>query len=115
MMSRGYGNFLMNRPKETYTVSNGKWGTDQDKVGSPASKLMTDHYTGLLKSFVSFHGHRIDFKDLITQLLEFRPDKPTEYDAVVSAGNALVASKATVIVPKFELAVEDYFRTYKRR
>jgi hypothetical protein len=115
MMSRGYANFLMNRPKETYTVSNGKWGTDQDKVGSPASKLMTDHYTGLLKSFVSFHGHRIDFKDLITQLLEFRPDKPTEYDAVVSAGNALVASKATVIVPKFELATEDYFRTYKRR
>jgi len=115
MRNRGYANFLMNRPKETYTETNGKFGTNQETVGSPASKIMTDHWTGLLKSLVTFHGHRLDFPELIKQLLEFRPEKPTDYDNVVAAGQCMCAAKSEVIAPKFEVKVTSYFRTYKRR
>lgn len=113
LKSRGYSGFLMSRPEETYTESNGKWGVDQNKEGIPASKIMISHYTGLMKSFIVFHGHRINFKELIVQSLGFTPDKPTEFDAVVAAGNCLIASDAKVVAPKYEVKVENYFKRYK--
>ena len=113
LKSRGYSGFLMSRPDETYTESNGKWGVDQNKEGIPASKIMISHYTGLMKSFIVFHGHRINFKELIIQSLGFTPDKPTEFDAVVAAGNCLIASDAKVVAPKYEVKVENYFKRYK--
>lgn len=112
LKARGYSNFLMTRPQETFTSSNGKWGTNQDKDGIPASKMMISHYTGLMQSYIVFHGHRCNFKRLLQQALKFTPDKPTEFDAVVAAGNCLIASEAKIIAPKFEVTAINYFKKY---
>ncbi len=87
--TRGYGLFIMNRPKFTFTAQ----GTAQDTPGIPASKPLIQQYTDKLQTFVHYHGHRLKFKRLTADLLDFDPNKPTKHDPTVAAGLTLIASE----------------------
>lgn len=92
---KGFGAFIMNRPKETFTAKN----NTQDTPGIPSSKPMIQQYTGKLQTYVEYHGHRIPFKELVIDLLQFDPNKPTKHDATVAAGFTIIASEKQTVKP----------------
>ena len=106
--NKGYGAFIMNRPKETFTAKNNV----QDTPGIPSSKPMIQQYTGKLQTFVEYHGHRIPFKELVTDLLGFDPNKPTKFDATVAAGFTLIAAENVKAKPIETVGGLEYVQFY---
>jgi len=106
--NRGYGAFIMSRPKFTFTAK----GNQQDTPGIPASKPMIQQYTGKLQTFVEYHGHRIPFKRLIQDLLQFDPNKPTKHDPSVGAGLTLIASEKETAKRKETIGGLSYVQLY---
>lgn len=113
LRQRGYSHFIMSRPEETFTTSHNK-GLNQDTSGMPSSKVMIDHYLGKLKTFITFHGHRVPSMNFIEQCLDFTPEKIRDFDSVVAAGYTLVASEATVIPVKHEVQLSNFFKKYNK-
>ena len=96
-IDNGYGNFIMDRPKETIThrkKSQAKRAGTQS--GSPSTTPIIDLYTGKLKTFITYHGHRVNFVRLIDDWLEFNPAKPTDYDPTVASGFNLIGADNVV-------------------
>ena len=86
---RGYGDFIMYRPEETFTS-----GRTQDTPGIPASAPMINQYVSKLQTFISHHGHRVKFMRLIKEWIEFDPNNTKKFDAAVASGYALIAADA---------------------
>lgn len=91
--NRGYKNFIMNRPRETFTNMN---SDAQDTPGAPSTKPMIQQYTAKLQTYVEKFGHSIPFVRLIKSLLKFDPNKPTKFDEAVAAGFCLIAQENAV-------------------
>lgn len=111
--SKGYGAFLMNRPTHTYAKSTSDM-IQQATVGSPASTFMIQLYTSELASFVTQHGHRIHFKSLVKDLLNFSVTKTTDFDSAVASGFTLLANKVVAVDKTDDLKEIKYFKQYKR-
>ncbi len=107
----GFGAFIMNRPRETFTMSTNA----QDTPGIPSSKPMIQQYTGKLQTFVEYHGHRIAFKELISDLLGFDPNKPTKFDATVAAGFTLIAAEKEQVKAQDTVGGLQYVQFYDNR
>lgn len=105
---RGYFGFIMNRPENTFTSK----GSLQDTPGIPASRPMIQQYTNKLMTHIQNHGHRLKFKRLVVDLLEFDPNKPTKYDASVAAGFTLIASEKTMPKQTQSTGGAQYFQTF---
>lgn len=105
---RGYGAFIMNRPKNTHTQK----GNAQDTPGIPASRQVINQYVEKWITYVNTHGHRIDFRNLVEDLLIFDPIHPRKHDATVAGGFTLIASDKAM--PKKFAAPEvmSYVREY---
>lgn len=108
---RGYGEFIMYRPETTYT----KDDDSQDTEGIPSSTPMIDTYTGRLQTFILKHGHRVPFKRLIKDWIEFNPAKPRVHDATVASGFTLLAREKIVQETLEPIQVEDLFNLYDNR
>lgn len=108
---RGYQNFVMQRPKETFL--NERY--NQDTPGIPSSRPIINQYTEKQQTFVQYHGHRINFKYLIMDLLKFDPSNTTKFDAVVSASLALIAADKILPKPKETVGGLAYVRTYNNK
>ena len=111
--SKGYNNFIMNRPKETFAKTT-NIEIQQNTAGSPASRFMINLYTSELSSFITQHGHRIHFKSLIKDLLAFNALKTTDFDSAVAAGYTLLANKTIAVDRTVEAKPVQYFKEYKR-
>lgn len=90
---RGYRQFVMRRPQETFTESGGK---AQDTQGAPSSTPTIEIYINKLISFVNRRGHTIRFNRTIGHLIEFTVKKKSQFDLAVSAGWSLVAADRPV-------------------
>lgn len=100
----GYGNFIMDRPNQTIQhrkKSQAKRASTQQ--GSPSTLPIIDLYTGKLKTFIRFYGHRVPFVRLIDDWLAFNPAKPTDYDPTVASGFNLIAAD-NVVAKKIDMA-----------
>ena len=111
--SKGYGGFIMNRPKSTYAKSTSEI-VQQNTPGSPASTYMIGLYTSELASFVVQHGHRIHFKSLVKDLLNFSVLKTTDFDSAVASGYTLLANTVVAVDKTDDLKEVKYFKQYKR-
>lgn len=106
--NRGYGEFLMYRPQETFTTDTGR----QNTVGIPGVNPVIQQWMGLLKSHINNHGHRIPFLFLCKDLLKFRKSNIRVHDATVAAGTTQLAllGEAKQTPPLIE--AHQIFRTY---
>ena len=106
--NRGYGEFLMYRPAETFTTDTGR----QNTVGIPGVNPVIQQWMGLLKSYVNNHGHRIPFLFLCRDLLKFRKSNIRLHDATVAAGTTQLALLAEAKQAPPLIEAHQLFRTY---
>lgn len=92
MNAQGYGKFLMKRPSETVNTESLTMHRSLNQDGSPSTKPVINLYIEKLKTFVKFHGHRIDFIDIINDLLKLNPRAMQKYDIGVACGFALIGA-----------------------
>lgn len=105
---RGYEQFIMWRPKETFTMDN----NNQNTPGAPGSEPIIQQYIGEIKSYVMNHGHRIPFKRLVTDLIKFRRKNIKIHDPTVAFGMTLLSLKGEAKVAQVPIEIEELFRTY---
>jgi hypothetical protein len=106
--NRGYGEFLMYRPAETFTIESGK----QNTVGVPGSNPLVQQWLGLTKSYINNHGHRIPFLFLCRDLLKFRKSNIRIHDATVAFGTTQIALLGEAKQVSQIIEVQQLFRTY---
>lgn len=104
---RGYGSFVMKRPK--YTFQN-KDNISLEADGIPATSWTKELGTSELVTHVEFHGHRIPFRTLVNDLLEYTPKTSTEHDASMAAMWTLVAAKS-MRASQHNMALEQTLKT----
>jgi hypothetical protein len=107
--NRGYGDFLMYRPAETFTIDTGK----QNTVGVPGSTPLVQQWLGLTKSYVNNHGHRIPFLFLCRDLLRFRKSNIRLHDATVAFGTTQIALLGEAKQVPQLIEVKELFKKYK--
>lgn len=84
---RGYGEFIMTRPKSTTTSA------AQETDGIPSNTPVIEYYIGAGRVHVSQHGHKLNHLRIVRDLLDFNPMKRTKYDLAVAAQLCLVAAE----------------------
>jgi len=107
--NRGYKEFIMYRPKDTFTASTNA----QNTSGIPGVDPVIQQYIGELKTYIMNHGHRIPFKNLVRDLIKFRRKNIKIHDPVVAMGITLLALKGEAKIARVPIAIESLFRTYK--
>jgi hypothetical protein len=105
---RGYGEFIMYRPKETFTADN----NSQNTPGVHGVDPIIQQYIGEIKSYVVQHGHRIPFKRLIEDLLRYRRKNIKIHDPTVAFGITLLSLKGEAKIPRIPIDIQSMFSTY---
>lgn len=105
---RGYGEFVMFRPKETFTMESNA----QNTPGTPGVEPVIQQYIGLEKSYIMQHGHRIPFKRLIKDMIRFRRKNIKIHDPTVAFGYTLLAILGEAKTPKIPIEIDQLFATY---
>lgn len=97
---RGYGNFILKRPKDTFTKDDASQSTD----GIPSVTPVIDYYIKRTKSHIHNYGHLLKHLRIVKDLLEFDPSNRTKFDLGVASQLALIAAEAPVeeIIDEFE-------------
>lgn len=108
---RGYSEFVMSRPKATFTTDN----TNQDTPGIPSSQPMIQQYCDKIASYVQHHGHRIPFIRLIKDLKVFDPKNPRKHDPTVAFGFLLIAVENQEMQDPVPIEVTELFRMYNNK
>lgn len=112
---RGYGRFIMYRRdlQDVLTQPRGMATVTQD-APVRSNEEVINTYVRLLNTFINRHGHRIPFPELLEQCLQFDPSDTQKYDAVVSAGYALMGSEKKDYVEEDEdsLPITSYFPVF---
>ena len=114
----GYGKFLMKRPHETVNTDSKTSHRSMNQDGSPSTRPVINLYIEKLKTFVKFHGHRIDFIRIINDFLKLNPKKMTKYDISVACGYSLIASENVVAQIVSKKPVSNgmgFVKKYKKR
>ncbi len=107
-IDRGYKNFVMYRPKDTFTTDN----NTQNTPGMPGVDPVIQQYLGEIKTYIMQHAHRIPFKRLIQDLIRFRRKNIKIHDPTVAFGFTLLALKGEAKVVKIPIEITALFRTY---
>lgn len=108
--NRGYEEFIMYRPKETFTIEN---SNAQNTPGAPGVDPVIQQYLGEIKTYIMQHGHRIPFKRLIKDLIRFRRKNIRLHDPTVAFGFTLLSLKGEIKVARAPIEVTSLFNTYK--
>lgn len=107
--NRGYGEFLMYRPQETFTIDSGR----QNTVGVPGgSNPVVQQWLDLTKSYINNHGHRIPFLFLCKDLLKFRKSNIRLHDATVAFGTTHLSLLGEAKQVQASIEVSMFFRSY---
>lgn len=61
--------------------------------GTASTPRLIEDYTNALDHYITNYGHTIPFRELVEDLLLFKPNKTTEHDYTVSAGFTELACK----------------------
>jgi hypothetical protein len=77
------GDFLLNKYQPTDDIVTRRIAGED---GTPASTSTISEYTGDISTYISYFGHTIPFRDLIEDLLLFKPHKTREHDYTVGMG-----------------------------
>lgn len=88
LKDRGYEEFCMYRPRETFTSQ----GNNQNQMGIFQSDPIIQQWTTLLKSDVTNYGHMYPFIELVEDLLEYRRVNIREHDCTVAWGHTNLAT-----------------------
>lgn len=108
LISRGYGDFIKYRPKETFTNDSGA----QHTQGITSSDPIIQQYLMLIKTYVNNYGHLIPFIELTQDLLNFRRKRIREHDPTVALGFTLIALLGNPITPPARVDIKNLFDTY---
>jgi hypothetical protein len=108
---RGYKEFIMYRPKDTWTAD----GSSQSTPGIPGVGPVQQQYIGEIKTYIMQHAHRIPFKRLVKDLIKFRKKNITMHDPTVAFGVTLLALKGVAKVPKIPVDLGSLIRTYNNK
>lgn len=84
---RGYGDFIMTRPKQTTTSA------AQETDGIPSNTPVIEYYIGKGRVHVNEHGHKLNHLRIVRDFLDFNPMKRTKYDLGVASQLCLVAAE----------------------
>lgn len=84
------GDFLLNKYQPTDDIVTRRIAGED---GTPASTSTISEYTGDISTYVSYFGHTLPFRDLIEDLLLFKPHKTREHDHTVAMGYAELACR----------------------
>lgn len=107
-IDRGYKEFVMYRPKDTYTSDN----NSQHTPGMPGVDPVIQQYLGEIKTYIMQHAHRIPFKRLITDLIRFRRKNIKIHDPTVAFGFTLLSLKGEIKAPRVPVEISSLLRTY---
>jgi hypothetical protein len=105
---RGYRDFIMYRPKDTFTSLSGT----QNTPGLPGVDPVIQQYLGEIKTYIMQHGHRIPFKRLIKDLIRFRRKNIKIHDPTVAFGVTLLSLKGEAKTPRIPIEITSLIRTY---
>lgn len=94
--SRLYGQFVLFKGDFEKTVIKQTNSIEDAYKGISSNDETVSAYVQRLVSLVENHGPRIPFPTLIKQMIDFKIDKRTKYDAVVGAGYTVLAAEAKV-------------------
>lgn len=86
--NRGYSDILMDRP-----VSTGNKKHYIGEPGMPSNQSTIDYYTGISRTHIQEHGHKLKHLRIVKDWLDFDPTNTTKFDSGVSASFSLVAAK----------------------
>lgn len=113
MEANGYSAFIMQRPEITFTS---QYSNRQiDTPGTPASRGLTNLFTGLIATNVQVFGHRYPFVKLVEDLLGFEPDNTTIYDDTVAFGFGLMGSEKIEKPKNVQIDLGQIFQLYDNR
>lgn len=107
-IDRGYKDFIMYRPKDTFTSDSNA----QNTSGIPGADPVIQQYIGELKSYIMTHGHRLPFKRLVRDLIKFRRKNIKIHDPTVAMGITLLSLKGEAKVARIPIEIESWFNTY---
>ncbi len=105
---RGYEEFIMYRPKDTFTIDS----NIQHTPGAPGVEPIIQQYLGLIKTYIIQHGHRIPFQRLLKDMIRFRRKNIRIHDPTVAFGYTLLAIIGEAKVPRVPMEVTSLFPTY---
>jgi hypothetical protein len=105
---RGYADFVMFRPRETFTTES----EAQNTGGIPGVEPVIQQYIGEIKTYVMNHGHRIPFKRLLQDLLRFRRKNIKIHDPTVAFGMTLMSLKGEAKIEHVPIEVTSLFNMY---
>lgn len=120
-LRRGYGDYLLGRPYESFNVGQSITAAERKKKGLPVSQETIRQLDMLLEDYVEHHvGYNEDgeignlyFNETLTQLKEYDSGNRTKSDAVVSAGHALYAARMDIRKKVERAEKKPLFRRYK--
>tara|TARA_R110002126_G_scaffold153682_3_gene300812 strand:- start:448 stop:2613 length:2166 start_codon:yes stop_codon:yes gene_type:complete len=96
--NRGYYAILMDRPAST-----GNKSFYIEDPGMPSNTRTIDYYTGLTRTNIQYHGHKLKHIRIIKDFLDFDPTNTTKFDSAVAASYSVVAAQRPKDEPEQEL------------
>lgn len=82
--------------------------------GTPASKGLTQEFTGLLATDVEYFGHTYPFIEMVEDLRIFNPLNTKPHDYSMAMGNTEIACQMRPkVAPAPVVKITDYFRTHR--
>jgi hypothetical protein len=104
----GCGDFVMNRPRNTFTTNN----LSQNTPGMPSNATTNDMMVKRKQTHIVKHGHKMIIPKIISDSIEFDPQQRTKYDVEVASQLSLIASERPMPAPKIEAHVTSLFQMY---
>lgn len=83
-------NYFMKRPRATYPDIN---KANSTQYGSPATKMVIEHQTDLIRDYVEDYGHTIWFEEILDELNRYSDETKTKFDIVAALGMVMLADE----------------------
>lgn len=103
-------NYFMKRPAATYPdIARRK----SQQYGSPASSVVIDHQTDLIRDYILDFGYDIWFEDMLDEMSRYSDENKRKFDIMAAMGMAELADEElSGITPKTVKAVDDTFQDF---
>lgn len=103
-------NYFMRRPKATYPDITKQKST---QYGSPATIMVIDHQTDLIRDFIEDYSYNIWFEDLLQELISYNDENKRKFDMVAAFGMVMLADEElNGITPRAVKSEEDTFEHF---
>jgi hypothetical protein len=109
---RGYGNFLMVKPRILETKREMNSPQNISYIGAASSPGAKQHIAESIEEHVYLHCHKVPFAELLEDWLEFDIAETEKYDASMASGWTLIASTKFIKEKPKELQLTSIIPSY---